>query len=126
MESSRRILLVDDDEAFRGMVRLALEGFGCEVTEARDGMEAEQLCNAHPFDLVITDLIMPEREGLETIRDVLRRKSGTKVIAMSGGGHVAAENYLRIARKMGVSQVLRKPFTFEALKDAVEAALGRS
>jgi CheY-like chemotaxis protein len=125
MIAGRRILIVDDDKIFRDIVHLMLEQFGYEVTIARDGAEAVKLCDSAQFDLVITDLIMPEKDGLETMAEVLRRSPGTKVIAMSGGGQLEAECYLEMATTMGASEILKKPFTPDQLQGAVEATLGR-
>ena len=125
MISGRRILIVDDDKIFRDIVQLMLEQFGYEVTSAQSGREAVKLCDGARFDLVITDLLMPEQDGLETITGLLRSSPDTKLIAMSGGGRLGPESYLEIARMMGVSRVLTKPFTPLELQDAVEATLGR-
>jgi len=119
-----RILLVDDDEIFRGVVQLMLEQLGYEVTSARGGREALHLCKGSWFDLVITDLIMPEQDGLETITQLLQCRPGTKVIAMSGRGHIAPESSLKVARLLGASRILMKPFTPVQLQEAVEEILG--
>lgn len=75
--------------------------------------------------MVVADLIMPEKEGLETIRDMRRLAPEMPIIAMSGGGRSSPQGYLHVAAQMGASQILAKPFSFQELLDAVSAALGR-
>ena len=96
-----KILLVDDDDSFRKMLRLTLTKMGYDVVEARDGKEALVLHHQLSPDLVLTDLIMPEKEGLETIEELRRVYPGIKIIAMSGGGRLSATNYLKVAKLMG-------------------------
>jgi CheY-like chemotaxis protein len=109
------ILLVDDDEAFRRMLRLTLVRMGHAVDEAQDGMQAWTKIQAKPADLVIMDLIMPEKEGLETIRQFRRDGVKTIILAISGGGRVDAKDLLKIAHQFGANEVLAKPFTNEKL-----------
>lgn len=118
-----RILLVDDDDLFRKMLRLTLVNLGYEVLEARDGKEAMSLFTKESPDAVITDLIMPRKEGLETIGELTRKHPGVKIIAMSGGGRANATDYLRFAKAMGASRVLAKPFSNQALASALEELL---
>ena len=120
-----RILLVDDDESFRPMLHETLERFGYEVVTAVNGREASDRYRERPADLVLTDLIMPDKEGLETIRDLRRLWPDARIIAMSGGGRTNADNYLKMARTMGAAEVLSKPFSNKELLAAIEAALGR-
>lgn len=119
-----RILLVDDDINLRAMLKMSLESLGYAVVEARDGREGLRLFKDAGIDIVLTDLIMPEKEGIELIMD-LKRLPGKapKIIAMSGGGHIAASNHLNIARILGVKQVLAKPFGLDELKTAIETEL---
>ena len=118
-----RILLVDDDDLFRTMLRRKLVNLGHEVREARNGKEAEKSFEQETPDLVITDLVMPEKEGLETIRDLRRRHPGVRIIAMSGGGRIDPLDYLQIAKAMGAARVLPKPFADEDLVEAIEEVL---
>ena len=116
-----RILLVDDDESFRKMVHLTLERAGHDIVDARDGNEAMKLFRATPFDLVVTDLVMPDKEGLETILELRAERPGIRIIAMSGGGRNSPGNYLKVAGQMGAAEVLAKPFSNQELFDAVES-----
>lgn len=117
------ILLVDDDDALRTMLRKTLVKFGHQVTEARDGKEALKLCAGLTPDLVLTDLIMPEKEGLEVVLTLRRSRPDVKIVAMSGGARINARDFLHIAKMMGAHQILEKPFSNEALSAAIQAAL---
>ena len=118
-----RILIVDDDELFRGMLRLTLLRSGYEVDEAADGRQAIRLHESTPVDLVITDLIMPEQEGLDTIQQFRRRHPAVKIIAMSGGGRIDARDFLKIARHLGAERTFAKPFENSELVAAIAELL---
>jgi len=118
-----RILLVDDDESFRKMLHVTLKRAGYDVVDARDGNEALKSFRAQPPDLVLTDLIMPDKEGLETIMELRAAQPDLKIIAMSGGGRNCPGDYLKVARQMGAAQVLAKPFSNQELLDAVRQVL---
>jgi len=96
-----QILLVDDDELLRPMIRLVLERAGYRVREARNGNDAMRQFAQDQGDLVITDLIMPEKEGLALILEMRRINRKLKIIAMSGGGRVSSKDYLEVAAKFG-------------------------
>lgn len=119
-----RILLIDDDDSVRGMLRLTLTHFGHAVTEARDGREGLGLFQPAGIDLVITDIVMPDKEGLETVRELRKKDPAVKIIAMSGGGRMGkAIDYLPIARRLGAAKVLAKPFSTEVLIATVNELL---
>ena len=105
------------------MVRIALEKMGHTVAQARNGNEALALREKSAFELVITDLIMPDKEGLETIRELIRKDPSTKIIAISGGGRFDASDYLALAKQFGAAYTLAKPFTSAALREVVEKVL---
>ncbi len=117
------ILVVDDDDQFRRMVQRTLERAGFEVRAAANGRQALQIFTEHGADLVLTDLIMPECEGLETIVALRRLWKTPRIIAMSGGGRGSAEEYLGAARVLGVGTTLAKPFATKDLLSAVRSAL---
>ncbi|MES2693683.1 MAG: response regulator [Verrucomicrobiota bacterium] len=119
-----RILLVDDDDPLRNILRVTLEKMGHHVVEARNGKEALRLCQAEPPDIVLTDIVMPEAEGIELIGALRRFHSDVKIIAMSGGGRVSAADYLKIARHMGATIALAKPFSQEAIAAAIAKVSG--
>jgi DNA-binding response OmpR family regulator len=117
------ILLVDDDDQFRDMVKAMLERQGHEVDTAGNGIDAMKRYRARPPDLVITDLIMPDKDGLETIRELRRASPGIRIVAMSGGGRSSPTTYLKMASDMGAVVVLPKPFSNQQLSEAVRTAL---
>ena len=119
-----RILLIDDDDDLRTMLRLALTHFGHTVIEARNGVEGLALFPQAAADLVITDIVMPGKEGLEVLMALRKIHPPVKIIAISGGGRGDATDYLRMATKMGAARVLSKPFSNEALLAAIDAVLG--
>jgi len=116
----KRILLIDDDQLFREMLKDILESLGHEVTEAREGSEGLNLLRNLNPDLVMTDLIMPGKEGIETIMELRRAKPDLRIIAMSGGGRGMANSYLKIAQQMGAKRVLAKPFSIDELKEVID------
>jgi CheY-like chemotaxis protein len=118
-----RILIVDDDDSFRKMLVLTVQKFGHHVIAAVNSKEALKLHAAEPFDLVITDLIMPDKEGLETIMELRRKEPGLRIIAMSGGGRINATDFLRIAKAFGADRTFTKPFLSAELAAAIDELL---
>lgn len=118
-----RILLVDDDDLSRGAVHKMLERAGYSVSSTGHGKEVIARYRAEPVDLVITDLIMPDTDGLEIIQLLRRMDPQVRILAISGGGRVDAEEYLSVAQKFGAIGVLPKPFSGQELKQSVERAL---
>jgi len=118
-----RILLVEDDDDVREMVYQILTREGYEVEQTANGRLALESFQKNPADLVITDLIMPEKEGLEMIRDLVNGYTGVKIIAISGGGRLDPGDYLRTARVFGARKTIHKPFGRSELLDTVKAVL---
>ena len=118
-----KILVIDDDEQMRVLLRQVMEWAGHEVVEAADGREGTRLQRQHRADLVITDLIKPEQEGLETITALRRDYPGLKIIAISGGGRIGPEAYLPAARELGADRVFSKPFDVRELAETVRELL---
>lgn len=118
------ILVVDDDAQVREMLRQMLEDAGFEVTEAPDGKVAVSLYRKSPSDLVITDLIMPEQEGLETIQSLKGEFPDVKIIAMSGGGRLGPESYLKMAGAFGALHTFAKPVRRKELLEKIREILG--
>lgn len=110
-----RILIVDDEFAVRYAVRSVLEDAGHEVLEASDGTEALGVLTARPVDVAVVDIVMPNKEGVETTAEILRAHPSVKVIAISGGGRNRNFDFLEMAKSLGAHGVLRKPFTDEQL-----------
>jgi DNA-binding NtrC family response regulator len=121
----QRILLIDDDHHILLMIKKMLERAGYEVDLASNGNEGLELFQKSPAALVITDIIMPEKEGLETIREMKRLQPDLKIIAMSGGGKISADNYLETAKIFGASVVLEKPFSQKTMVSAVNKLMGQ-
>jgi len=113
------ILIIDDDNQFRAMLRQMLEREGYKVVDAPDGKEGIRIYRVKPTDLIITDIIMPEKEGIETIMELRREFPDVKIIAISGGGHLGPAEYLKIAKGLGAQYTLSKPFEREELLEAV-------
>ena len=115
-----RILVIDDDMQMRQMLRQTLERQGYEVIDASDGREGIRLYRQVPTDLIITDIIMPGKEGVETIIELKRDFPDVKIIAISGGSRgLDAKNCLSYVKGLGVSHVFTKPFDREELLEAI-------
>lgn len=110
-----RVLVVDDNPDMRSFVKIVLERAGFEAQVAADGQRALELQREHPADVLITDIFMPERDGIELIQQFKSSFRQVKIIAMSGGGQVARHDYLPVAEKLGADAVLHKPFAAETL-----------
>jgi DNA-binding response OmpR family regulator len=117
------ILIIDDEEDIRQILAALLQRMGHQVREAGNGAEGLKLYRESPTDLVITDLVMPEKEGLSTIMELRRLQPAVRIIAMSGGLAHDPKLYLNMAQKLGADHVLRKPFQIEDLQAAVAATL---
>ena len=117
-----RVLIVDDDPGIRRTLHILLSREGYQVTQARDGVEALRLWRDHGGDLVITDLHMPEKNGIETIVELLSHTPGMRIIAMSGGGQTKRLDLLSNASMLGAVLTIEKPFTPAEMMDLVRQA----
>jgi len=123
-----RILVVDDEPMLRRTVRAILEREGHVVVEAEDGHQAVKRFTQEGFDLVITDIVMPNREGVETIGDLRRLDPALPIIAISGGGAAgpaAVDLFLQLADQLGAMRTLAKPIRQTELIEAVNNCLRR-
>ena len=120
------ILLVDDDVLLRGALHKTLVRAGYDVEEASGGTEALKVFQRRPQDLVITDIVMAEGEGLDMIRALRKLDAHVKIIAMSGGGLGRPDDYLGLAQKFGATRILAKPFSGEEVLTLVAAVLAGS
>lgn len=118
-----RILVIDDEADFRETLRATLEQAGHEVLEAGNGVEGIRMHRAESPELIITDIIMPEMEGIETILELRRHDPAAKIIAISGGGRLRMTDFLSAARKLGAVTTLAKPFRRDQLLEAVQQSL---
>ena len=115
---------MDDDVEFRQMLRKMLEQAGYEVTEAADGKEGMKLFREAPTELVITDILMPKQDGVETVIKLKRESADVKIIAISGGGQIDPKEYLRMAERLGATHTFSKPFKRGELLQAIQELLG--
>ena len=118
------ILVIDDEELVRYSLKSLLEEDGHEVTVAADGVEGIQKLRANGFDLVITDIVMPRKEGIETIGEIKTSYPGLKVIAISGGSRIGTKNMAERAVSVGADLVLAKPFSNDVLFESIDHLLG--
>lgn len=118
-----RILVVEDEPNFRQIIVIKLEQLGHEVLEAENGRMATKMAAHLRPALVLTDLVMPEKEGLELIQDIRRGNPSLPIIAMSGGGRTGPANNLKTALTLGATKVLLKPFSDEELKQVIAELL---
>ena len=118
-----RILVIDDDEQMRSMLRQMLERAGHEVVLASNGLEGMRLYRQESTDLIITDIIMPEKEGLQTIRELKTEFPDLKVIAISGGGSKGNMDFLPVAKVFGAKRIVTKPFKSQVMLDIVDDVL---
>ncbi|MBI5570702.1 MAG: response regulator [Desulfomonile tiedjei] len=114
------VLVIDDNEDIRALLRRVLEREGYTVSEASDGIAGTRLYRSKPADVIITDIVMPDQEGIQTIMELLREFPTAKIIAISGGGTaISGETCLQIAQKLGAAYTFTKPLDLSRLLDAV-------
>lgn len=119
-----RILVVDDDPEIRETLRRLLALLGYDAAVAADGKLASRQLEAGTFDLMITDIVMPNQDGVENIMQVRRDYPDMKVIAMSGGGYVQTKTYLKVAESLGADAVFHKPFRSQEMLAKIRELLG--
>jgi len=117
------ILIIDDDQSIRDVLRLYLEDAGYQVIEANDGVEGLTRFAEQPVDLVILDIFMPQKDGIETMNELRELSQDCHVLAISGGSSDRYMDYLPHARILGANEVMTKPFSEEALLAAVHRLL---
>ncbi len=113
------VMIVDDDQQILRLLAEIIEKEGHQIVSAEDGEQAFQQFQKHPIDLVITDLLMPNKEGLELIQELRSIRPELKIIAYSGGGQMQPDNYLDFAKGMGADRVFSKPIPIKELTAAV-------
>jgi len=110
-----KILVIEDEKVVRMAIKHRLNKEGHEVIEAEDGEEGITKYRENPVDLIITDIIMPNKEGFETIKDFNDEFPDAKIVAMSGGGKISSKSYLEIAKKFNVVDVFEKSFEWNEM-----------
>ena len=119
------VLIIEDEQEVRAMIAMILTAAGHDVSQAANGLEAAALLEKEaPYDLVITDILMPEKEGIETIKELKSQWPQTRILAISGGGIGMSGDYLDLALAMGADEALGKPFGRKELLMAVERLQG--
>jgi CheY-like chemotaxis protein len=121
-----KILVIDDEPFILLMIKKMLEKAGHEVDLAVNGIEGLQAFEKNKPDLLITDLIMPEKEGLETIVELRKKYPDLKIIAISGGGRISADGYLPGAKLLGANMVFPKPLDQKEFLEAVATLLNET
>lgn len=117
------ILIIDDEDIVRRSIRKILENEGHTVSEATSGKDGLDAVSNHPPDLLITDIFMPEKDGLEVIQELNAQNQNLKILAISGGGTTGAFDFLPQAKAFGAHAILHKPFLREELLKAIETAM---
>jgi DNA-binding response OmpR family regulator len=117
----KTVLVVDDDELFRNTLKTALTGAGYRALTAINGTQAVDRLSREEVDILVIDILMPEKDGLETLREVRRMKHKAAIVTMSGGGQLNADFFNKSARYLGASATLQKPFTLEELLSVLNA-----
>lgn len=120
-----RVLLIDDEKMLRDVLRDAFEAAGYDVAVAANGTDGVRLFEEAPSDIIVTDILMPDKDGLEVIMELRKRHPNVKIVAISGGDRTGNRQYLRIARELGAARILHKPFRPKELLALVEEVLGR-
>lgn len=117
-----RILVVDDDPPYRDMLLASLTGAGYQAVAAASGQDAldKQAAAEPPFDVIVLDVIMPEMDGIETLRALRQVRPALPVIIVSGGGNLSADCYLLAAKRLGAAATLAKPFHSNELIELIE------
>jgi DNA-binding response OmpR family regulator len=115
--------MVDDNSELRDLLEDALTKMGYVVTSAADGAEAFKAIGTNRFDVVITDMLMPEKDGIEVIGELRRSQPNARIVAMSGGGRGSRDHYLQTAKGLGAHAVLGKPFSMSELAAALQAVM---
>ena len=119
---SRSILLVDDDLSLLEVVKMMLESKGHRVTAVVDGTQALAALEKERFDLIVTDVFFPGRDGVEVIIERSKHNPAARIVAMSGSGKFSSDHYLLLVKKLGADVILRKPFGAAELFAAIEQA----
>ncbi|MBN1833622.1 MAG: response regulator [Deltaproteobacteria bacterium] len=119
------VLVIDDEAPVRKVLRKALEMEGYKVMDAADGSQGIGLYREHPTDLVLIDILMPEKEGLETIMELRQNFPEVRIFAMSGGGLINSESCLGMAKGLGAARVYTKPIQIEGLLEDIGELLNR-
>ena len=124
---SLSILVADDEDSIRSLIQHFLSSAGHSVVMAANAQEAYEAMRQHQFNLVITDVLMPDGDGLDLITELKKSQPAARILAISGGGrYLEGSDYLKLAKGLGAHHAMMKPFTWQQLQDAMEIALGHT
>ncbi|HEY3890247.1 MAG TPA: response regulator [Caulobacteraceae bacterium] len=118
---AKLVCIIDDDELVRAKIGQDLRALGFDAVEVADSRDLLQLLAERPVDAVVVDLVMPDKDGVELIAEIRRGWPKVRIVAISGGGRIGPNLYLKIARQMGADACLTKPVRAAALADALNA-----
>jgi DNA-binding NtrC family response regulator len=122
--NSLSILVADDEDSIRSLLEHFLKNGGHQVVVVGNAREACGAMARQPFDLVITDVLMPDGDGLDLITELRKVQPNARIVAMSGGGrYLEGSDYLKLAKGLGAHTAMMKPFTWQELQDAIHVAL---
>jgi DNA-binding NtrC family response regulator len=121
-----RVLVIDDENDVRITVQQALEWHGHAVSLATNGREGIEMFRDAPYDLVVTDILMPEKEGIETIIELRKLQPAVKIVVISGGGRVNRHDFLDVAKKLGADAAVKKPFMIDEFCEVVNDCLAKA
>ena len=114
------VLIIDDDERVLETFQIVLSSSGRQVQTASNGALGIEATKTNSFDIVVTDVVMPEKDGLEVLMQMRKTHPDTKIVVVSGGGRTSATDYLKMAEVLGADRVLYKPVTATELSVAIE------
>lgn len=121
-----RILVVDDDPTIRAIAQELLHGSGHELFEAEDGDEALRIAAVMPIDLIVLDMLMPNKDGIETIQAVKRDHPATRILAISSGGRMDGAMLLKLATAFGADETMQKPLRLGTFAVIIDSLLARA
>ena len=122
--NSLSILVADDEDSIRSLLEHFLKNAGHDVVVVGSARDACEFIRKQPFDLVITDILMPDGDGLDLINEIKREQHNTRILAISGGGlYLEGSDYLKLAKGLGAHGAMMKPFTWQQLQDAINVVL---
>jgi DNA-binding response OmpR family regulator len=122
----KKVLVIDDDPIMCETIRDILQYENYEVKTAANGYEGITMLASEFFDLVVTDVLMPDKDGIEVILEVKKKYPNVKILAVSGGGYITAEHYLKMACDLGAGASVMKPFDIDVLVNEVNNLLGKT